>query len=233
MYGAHLNFSDVLLPGAGGAINASNAMTTDRLAQLNKSGKKWSPDATGGMSHHNEAILKANEKARAKRANLVNRDYNESCEGKAAMNEIMGRKKSRMASFKELKAKEYPFGERDADVLSAPLPSMSMGECKCGGKCPVCREKMRQEAEYREWSTEKRKQLKEGSFKGEFAGPDMSFPIAGPQDVAAAWSSVGRGKNPRQIMANIIRIAKKHGWESGLPQSVKDRLKEGKSGLPE
>jgi hypothetical protein len=34
-------------------------------------------------------------------------------------------------------------------------------------------------------------------------------------------------------MANIIRIAKKHGWESGLPQSVKDRLASGQSGLPE
>jgi hypothetical protein len=34
-------------------------------------------------------------------------------------------------------------------------------------------------------------------------------------------------------MKNIIRIAKKHGWEAGLPQSVKDRLAAGGSGLPE
>ncbi len=61
----------------------------------------------------------------------------------------------------------------------------------------------------------------------------MSFPISSPVDVAAAWSSVGRAANPRQIMANIIRIAKKYGWESGLPESVKTRLADGKSGLPE
>jgi hypothetical protein len=107
-----------------------------------------------------------------------------------------------------------------------------MAECACGGKCPVCREKKRKDAEFREWSTEKRKDLKSGDVKGAFAGPDMSFPISSPEDVAAAWSSVGRGKNPRAIMRNIISIAKKHGWESGLPDSVKQRLSDGGSGLP-
>jgi hypothetical protein len=61
----------------------------------------------------------------------------------------------------------------------------------------------------------------------------MSFPISSAEDVAAAWSSVGRAKDPRAIMRNIIRIAKKMGFESGLPQSVKDRLANGQSGLPE
>jgi hypothetical protein len=75
--------------------------------------------------------------------------------------------------------------------------------------------------------------LKEGKVKGEFAGPGLSFPIAGPKDVAAAWSSVGRASNPREVMAKIIKIAKKYGWESGLPETVKSRLGKGESGLPE
>jgi hypothetical protein len=33
-------------------------------------------------------------------------------------------------------------------------------------------------------------------------------------------------------MKRIIAIAKKHGWESGLPGSVKQRLAAGESGLP-
>jgi hypothetical protein len=103
--------------------------------------------------------------------------------------------------------------------------------CKCG-TCAACRDKKRKETEYREWSTEKREKMKKGEVKGEFAGPEMSFPISGPEDVSAAWSSVGRAKNPRAIMKNIIKIAKKHGWESGLPESVKKRLEAGESGLP-
>jgi hypothetical protein len=134
----------------------------------------------------------------------------------------------------EMKKKEYGFAEgdsQDSELLSMPLPSFK--ECACGGKCPVCRDKKRKEAEFREWSTEKRKALKEGKVKGSFAGPDMSFPISSPVDVAAAWSSVGRAANPRAIMRKIISIAKSHGWESGLPESVKARLADGQSGLPE
>lgn len=86
---------------------------------------------------------------------------------------------------------------------------------------------------HREWSADMRKALSEGKMKGGFAGPDMSFPIASPGDVAAAWSSVGRSKNPDETMKKIIAIAKKEGWEQGLPKSVRDRLKAGKSGLPE
>ena len=234
MYGTNFDFSGVTLPGVGGQINASNAISGDQLKAMNATGKKWRPNADGMMSNHNENILKMHSEHREKRVSLVNKGYCENCEGQMAMKEIFDRKKSRMSAFKEMKKNEYGFAEgdsQDSELLSMPLPSFK--ECACGGTCPVCREKKRKDAEYREWSTEKRKSLKSGKVKGEFAGPDMSFPIAGPQDVAAAWSSVGRAANPRQIMAKIISIAKKHGWESGLPESVKQRLSAGKSGLPE
>lgn len=236
MYGASFDFSSVTLPGVGGSINASNAISGDQLEKMNKSGKKWRPGPDGmGMSHHNESILKMNAEHREKRASLVNRDYNENADGKDAMKEIFDRKKSRMASFKEMKKEEYKFAEgdsQDSELLSMPLPGGAFKEaCTCNN-CPSCIDRKHREMEYREWSTEKRKALREGKVKGEFAGPDMSFPIASPVDVAAAWASVGRGQNPRAIMRNIIRIAKKHGWESGLPESVKKRLAAGESGLP-
>lgn len=86
---------------------------------------------------------------------------------------------------------------------------------------------------HREWSADMRKALDEGKMKGGFAGPDMSFPIASPADVAAAWASVGRAKDPDATMRKIIKIAKEFGWEQGLPKTVRTRLKAGKSGLPE
>lgn len=76
----------------------------------------------------------------------------------------------------------------------------------------------------RAWSQEKRDQLKKGEIKGEFAGPGESFPIASPEDVSAAASSLGRAKGDTDtIKANIIRIAKKFGWESGLPEAWKEK----------
>jgi len=234
MYGTSFDFSGVTLPGVGGQINASNAISGDQLEAMNATGKKWRPGPDGMMSNHNEEIIKNNAASRAKKESLVNREYNEQASGNDAMKEIFDRKKARSASFMEMKKKEYGFSEgdsQDSELLSMPLPSFK--ECACGGKCPVCRDKKRKDAEFREWSTEKRNALKEGKVKGEFAGPDLSFPIASPVDVAAAWSSVGRAANPRQIMSKIISIAKKHGWESGLPESVKQRLSAGKSGLPE
>jgi hypothetical protein len=231
MYGASLDFSGVLLPGVGGSLNASNAVTTDRLQQMNASGKKWSPDISGGLSMHNEAILKGNKANRNKRVSLVNRNFAENCDGPTAMKEIMERKKARMASFKEMKAKEYNFAD-DTELMSMPQP-FAMGEgCGCSNKCASCRDKKRKEVEFREWDAAKRKELKKGEFAGKFAGPDMSFPIANAADVAAAWSSVGRAKNPRAIMANIIKIAKEMKLEAGLPKSVKQRLAAGESGLP-
>jgi len=235
MYGSYLSFSDVSTPGVGGQINNSNAIGMEDLKKLNSRGAKWRPGPDGmGLSSHNEEIIKNNAASRAKKESLVNREYNEQCDSKTAQKEIFDRKKSRTSSFMEMKKKEYGFAEgdsQDSELLSMPLPSFK--ECACGGKCPVCRDKKRKDAEFREWSTEKRKALKEGKVAGEFAGPDMSFPISSPVDVAAAWSSVGRAANPRAIMRKIISIAKEHDWTSGLPESVKARLADGQSGLPE
>ena len=233
MFGSSFDFSGVTLPGVGGGINASNAISGEQLKKMNSSGKKWRPGPDGMMSNHNEEIIKMNAEHRERRAALVNREYNEQCEGSMAMKEIFDRKKSRMSSFKEMKKGEYGFAEgdsQDTELLSMPLPGFKES-CSCQN-CPACRDKKRKDAEFREWSTEKRKALKEGKVKGEFAGPDQSFPISSPVDVAAAWSSVGRAANPRAIMRKIISIAKSHGWESGLPESVKTRLAAGESGLP-
>ena len=233
MYGSSFNFSDVTLPGVGGGINASNAISGEQLKKQNESGKKWRPGPDGMMSNHNENILKMNAEHREKRAGLVNREYNENADGKDAMKEIFDRKRSRMSSFKEMKKKEYGFSEgdsQDSELLSMPQPGFKE-RCTCG-TCASCREAKRKDSEYREWSAEKRKALSEGKVKGEFAGPDHSFPISSPVDVAAAWSSVGRAANPRAIMHKIISIAKRNNWESGLPESVKKRLAAGESGLP-
>jgi hypothetical protein len=233
MFGSSFDFSGVTLPGVGGGINASNSISAEQLAKENKSGTKWRPDKDGMMSNHNENILKMNAEHREKRAGLVNRNYNENADSKDAMKEIFDRKKARGASFREMKKGEYGFAEgdsQDTELLSMPLPGFKES-CNCG-HCPSCLDKKHREMEYREWSTEKRKALKEGKVKGAFAGPDLSFPIASPVDVAAAWASVGRAANPRAIMRKIISIAKSHGWESGLPESVKKRLAAGESGLP-
>lgn len=236
MYGAELDFSSVMLPGVGGSINAATAISSDKLEEMNKTGKKWRTDKDGNLTFHNESLLEANKVSRAKRQNLVNRDRNEIALGQDAMTEIMSRKRARMAAFQEIKKKEYNFAD-DSEVLSMPQPFFDEGcsaSCKGPGKCscPTCKAKMKADAEYREWSAEKRKKLQSGEVKGEFAGPGMSFPISSPEDVSAAWSSVGRAANPRKIMAEIIRIAKKYDWTSGLPQTVKDRMAKGESGLP-
>lgn len=235
MFGSSFDFSGVSLPGPGGSINASNAISGEQLKKMNESGKKWRPGPDGMMSNHNENILKMNAEHREKRASLVNREYNENSDGKSAMEEIFARKKARGASFKEMKKNEYGFAEgdsQDSELLSMPLPGGAFKEsCNCG-HCPSCIDKKHSELVYREWSTEKRKALKEGRVKGAFAGPDLSFPIASPVDVAAAWASVGRAANPRAIMRRIISIAKEHNWTSGLPESVKKRLAAGESGLP-
>ena len=233
MYGSSFDFSGVTLPGVGGGINASNAISGEQLKKMNATGKKWRPGPDGMMSNHNENILKMHAEHREKRAGLVNREYNENADGRDAMKEIFDRKKSRTSSFMEMKKKEYGFSEgdsQDSELLSMPLPAFK--ECGCG-TCAICRDKKRKDAEYREWNTEKRKKLASGELKGTFAGPDQSFPIASPIDVAAAWASVGRSKNPRAVMSHIISIAKEHGWTEGLPDSVKNRLAAGKSGLPE
>lgn len=234
MYGTNLDFSSVILPGVGGSLNAATAISSDKLQEMNKTGKKWRTDEDGNLTFHNEAIIDMNRKAREKRANLVNRDRNENADGQDAMKEIMGRKKARSAAFREIKKQEYNFAD-DTELMSMPQPFFEEGgKCKGPGKCScsTCKARAKEERDFREWSTEKRKKLQSGEVKGEFAGPAMSFPISSPEDVSAAWSSVGRAANPRQVMANIIKISKKYGWEEGLPQTVKDRLKQGESGLP-
>jgi hypothetical protein len=235
MYGTNLNFSSVSLPGVGGSINAATAISSDKLTQMNKTGKKWRTDENGNLTFHNEALLSNHEKVRQRRMSLVNRDRVENAEGKEAMNEIMSRKKARMETFRELKKQQYNFAD-DTELMSMPQPFQEgcSTECKGPGKCScsACKAKAKEDAAFREWSTEKRKQLQTGEAKGRFAGPGMSFPIASAEDVSAAWSSVGRAQNPRKIMANIIKIAKEFGWEAGLPQTVRDRMAKGESGLP-
>jgi hypothetical protein len=233
-YGEYMDFSSVLLPGVGGQLNASNAISTDQLMKKNKVGHKWSPTLEGGLSMHKEAILKGNKAIRERRANLVNKDYDSHADGADAMKEIMGRRKARIDSFKEIKRKEYNFAD-DTELMLIPQPFKEGGckSCQAGNcRCSSCKSKLDNSAKFREWDAKSREKLKAGKTKGEFAGPGTSFPIASPQDVAAAWSSVGRTANPRKVMAAIIRIAIKNKWESGLPETVRQRLKDGESGLP-
>ena len=231
--------SDVVLPGVGGMINASNAQSGPGLEKENRERRKWGAGVnsegfmTIGKTDHNEMRLANHKERRESRVNLINRDMNEYADGGQAMSEIMGRRSLRAAEHRELKSKEYVFSEQEDEYLAMGsfMPSFDEG-CSCG-TCAACRDKKRKDAEFREWSTEKRKELKSGEIKGKFAGPGTSFPISNATDVKAAWHAVGRaGGNQRQIMKNIIRIAKEMGLESALPESVKQRLSEGGSGLP-
>lgn len=74
--------------------------------------------------------------------------------------------------------------------------------------------------EFRNWTADERDRLAKGEIKGGFAGPNQSFPIAGPPDVADAWKLAGHAQNPDEVRRNIIRIAKKFGWTDALPQSA-------------
>lgn len=67
-----------------------------------------------------------------------------------------------------------------------------------------------------------------------FAGPNQSFPIAKPEDIAAAAHLIGKADNPDAVKARIIAIAKKRGWTAQLPadwmpakKSFNERLTEG------
>lgn len=55
----------------------------------------------------------------------------------------------------------------------------------------------------------------------DFAGPYQSFPIAKPEDVAAAADLVGKADNPDAVKAKIIAIAKRKGaaYVAQLPES--------------
>jgi hypothetical protein len=189
---------------------------------------------TIGKTDHNEMRLANHKERREKRVDLINRSMNEYADGGQAMSEIMGRRTLRAVEHRELKSKEYKFSEQEDEYLAmgtyAGGGAFNEG-CSCGS-CASCRDKKRKDAEFREWSTEKRKEMAAGDMKGKFAGPDQSFPISNATDVKAAWSSVGRAKNPRAVMKRIIAIAKEMGLESALPESVKQRIEEGGSGLP-
>jgi len=232
----------VILPGVGGMLNASNADSGTDLKSQNKKKRKWGTGVneegfmTIGPADHSEANqmrLSSHKERREKAANLINRDRNEYSDGGAAMSEIFGRKKQRSELFKSYKENEYNFSDEEYLAMGTYAGGGAFKEgCSCG-VCASCRNKKREDAQYREWNAAKRKELAKGEMKGEFAGPDKSFPISSPEDVSAAWSSAGRGKqNARTTYANIIRIAKKNGWESGLPETVRKRLEAGESGLP-
>ena len=236
----------VVLPGVGGMINASNSQSDPSLKKENKEKRKWGAGVnkegfmTIGKTDHNELRLASHKERRDSRVNLINRDMSEYADGGQAMSEIMGRRTLRASQYRELKKNEYcgmNYAE-ETDQNAEYLAMGSYGEGCSAGKCPPnctcasCRAKKKADADYREWSGKKREELKKGEIKGKFAGPGESFPISNATDVKAAWSSAGRAKNPRAVMKNIIRIAKEMGLESALPESVKQRLEEGGSGLP-
>jgi hypothetical protein len=228
----------VVLPGVGGFINASNSQSGPDLKKENKERRKWGTGIndegfmTIGKSDHNEIRLANHKERREKRVNLINREANEYADGGQAMSEIMGRKTLRAAQYRELKDKEYKFSDQNDEYLAMGsfMPTFDEG-CSCNS-CASCRDKKRVDKQFREWSGDKRKELASGEIKGKFAGPDQSFPISNATDVKAAWSSVGRAKNPRAVMKRIIAIAKEMGLESALPESVKQRMSSGGSGLP-
>ena len=151
--------------------------------------------------------LQKNREARAKKQSQVTmRD--EYADGPDAMKEIFERKRQRSHQFREAKMADY----RDRFALTFDeCTSMNFAD-----------------AEYRN-------AIASGKMKGGFAGEGKSFPIASPEDVSNAWQSVGRakGQNKDKIYRNILRIAKKYNWESGLPASDKARIKKGESGMPE
>ena len=148
----------------------------------------------------------SNEDKRKRRMSLVTpRDGY--MDGPTAMNEMMERQRMRGAQFREMKMADY----RDRMGLTFDEAS----EMNFADK-------------------EYRLAIKEGKMKGAFAGEGMSFPIASPEDVRRAWSSVGRSDQlTKKLQKNILRIARKFNWMNGLPKSVHDRLKKGESGLPE
>jgi len=63
----------------------------------------------------------------------------------------------------------------------------------------------------------------------DFAGKNRSFPITSPSDVSDAARSIGRAGadnyDHETLKANIVRIAKRHGWESALPDAWKGESK--------
>ena len=146
-----------------------------------------------------------NKRAKAERQVTIRDSY---ADGENVMKEIFERKRERGMQHKENKMADYR--ERFA---------LTFDECTSMNFA---------DAEYR-------RKIKDGEMKGAFAGSGESFPIASPEDVHNAWMSVGRakGQDKDKIYRNILRIAKKYNWTSGLPKSVQTRMKKGESGMPE
>ncbi len=153
----------------------------------------------------NGARMAANKKKRG-RAELLVTSNDNYLSAEDAMGEIFARKRARGKEFREMKMADY----RDRMGLT-------FAECE----------------DYDFADKDYRLAIKEGKMKGGFAGEGMSFPIASPEDVRSAWSSVGRSdQNTDKIQKKIIQLARKHNWMNGLPKSVLDRIKKGGSGLP-
>ncbi len=153
----------------------------------------------------NGARMDANKKKRG-RAELLVTSRDSYMSGEDAIGEIFARKRARGKEFKEMKMADYK------DRLG-----LSFAECE--------------ELDFAD--KDYRLAIKDGKMRGDFAGENLSFPIASPEDVRSAWMSAGRSdQSTQKIQRNIIRIAKKFGWENGLPKAVRDRIKKGGSGLP-
>lgn len=59
----------------------------------------------------------------------------------------------------------------------------------------------------------------------QYAGPHESFPLeraTGKNSVKSAAGLVGHAADPAKVKANIKRIAKENGWESGFPETWKE-----------
>ncbi len=85
---------------------------------------------------------------------------------------------------------------------------------------------MAEKSKDREWTEAERDKLASGKIKGEFAGPDQSYPIAGPNDVEDAWDLAGHADDPNEVRRNVIRIAKDNGWGDALPETAHDWIRE-------
>lgn len=122
----------------------------------------------------------------------------------------------RQGLYKKVSISLYPnMLLRHIGFLGATPPAVK------GLKAPQFSEEDYIELMFREWTAEERERLAKGEIKGEFAGPNRTFPIASCEDVSDAWRLAGHAENPTEIRRNIIRIAKKYGWQDCLPESAK------------
>jgi hypothetical protein len=118
--------------------------------------------------------------------------------------------------YKKVSISLYPdLTLRHIGFLGAVPPAVK------GLKAPEFSEGEFIEYQFREWTAEEREKLAKGEIKGEFAGPDKTFPIASCEDVADAWRLAGHADNPDEVRRNIIKIVRKFGWEDCLPETAK------------